>query len=111
MFGLNPMAQTIGINLTHRIKRLEELEDKIAESPWDFATAHPDYDDAEMYLFYGETETEHGEFGSILATYRNTLVDPDEGTTFSKEDLEYIAHARTVIPVLLKLLREKGVEL
>lgn len=97
-------------DLPHRIKQLEELEDKIAEAPWDFASLPAEYNDA-MYLFYGEMEEEIGEFGSVLARYRLTLVDPDEGYTFSKEELEYIAHARTVIPALLKLLREKGVEL
>lgn len=88
-----------------RIARLKELESEIAETPWDYAE-DKNYDDA-YWLFYGEIQTEHGEFGSILAQYKQSLYSPEEGYEFGKKELEYIAHARTVLPELLKRLEKE----
>lgn len=95
--------------LKKRIARLRELENQISDAPWDYAV-HPDDKDL-YYVFCGEMRTEYGEFGSVLSRYRETVLDPDEGCTLTKEEFEYIAHARTVLPKLLELLKEKGVEL
>jgi hypothetical protein len=91
----------------YRIKRLKELESEIAQPPWDYAS-NDEWDD-QYWLFFGDEQVESGEYGSVLSRYRETLYSPDEGFDFgdhaeTKKHLEYISHARMVIPQLIQQL-------
>lgn len=85
------------------LDEIERVCEAATEGPWDYV-----YDEewCTEWLFCGPVRYEHGEFGSILGKWRETLWSTEGGLEMGKEDWQFIANARTWLPVLVADLRE-----